>query len=45
MHAPDEDWVCREPTAVSLLHNLTIAKRNMPFAQFESGLSTGVKHE
>src|SRR5258707_13125694 len=28
-----------------LLHKLTIAKRNTPFAQFESGLLTGVKHE
>jgi hypothetical protein len=45
LHAPDEDWVRREPSTVSLLHNLTIAKRNTPFAQFESGLSTGVKHE
>ena len=45
LHAPDEDWVRREPSTVSLLHNLTIAKRNTPFAQFESGLLTGVKHE
>ena len=45
LHAPDQDWVRREPSTVSLLHNLTIAKRNTPFAQFESGLSTGVKHE
>ena len=44
LHAPDEHWVRREPGTVSLLHNLTIAKRNTPFAQFESGLSTGVKH-
>ena len=42
---PVEDRVRREPSTVSLLHNLTIAKRNTPFAQFESGLSTGVKHE
>ncbi len=41
----DEHWVRREPSTVSLLHNLTIAKINTPFAQFESGLSTGVKHE
>ncbi len=30
---------------VSLLDKLTIAKRNTPFVQFESGLSTGVKHD
>ena len=45
LHAPDEDWVRREQGTVSLLHNLTIGERNTPFAQFESGLSTGVKHE
>jgi len=32
-------------STVSLLHNLTIAKRNTPFVQFGSGLSTAVKHE